>query len=744
MSEEQRMEEGRRMFQIFAARMFEQRVLNAYRQKVAEERQKKLIEELAEDEQLDAQREAKKAKEAQKKKDKRQKQKQAKEEERAKKEAERAAEEALLKASEEKKAEEQRQKREEQRKRKDAEKRALEDERRRREEEKQRQLRERREQQAEVERKQRELKEKEKKKREEVKKKEREDREAKEKAKRDQEVAAQKPHPPKAPSEDNAKERTQKHEPTVIEAAAATKLVFPANSTIPAQTTTSLQPSYSTSTHVSPRLPIATPVLPKPPTPGRIRQRSLQDSRVASPRPSQPVSSTTASPAASSDRSSAIASANTKKDGHGAPGQPLSQTSHLSPVHAPPGIPLLPPAFSAQNHPPNQEYARHPDPSTSTMPATAATSMPPYAVPHAVGSHTYRSPNPPFPPGIKVPRHIPPGQLNNVGSTINYGFEVAQANPIPSSHARVAPSHEPSYPQSHSRNQSNSSNISPHDSSHRPAPIQRPSSAAPPQNIENFRASGGDIDDLSSHLGSSALLDDTDDAPGSGIEDLRRGSIPVGSPAAIRQGTFAAGPGFGSVGPNPRRENDHQPNSKMWSNVPAAFGSSARAAQPFPAAPGFGRASNGTTPGSIPTAPWPGASRAVRVRILVCTICHSLSQYSPQGQGWQRAEQVLGEVQALMPRNEGTVSMMDMLHICDTEGSAQNGGGHFEFQSHEKVGFLLRYHPDGDGNMYVRPGPPPGDIGSPVGGQGGASNFSHLGGQEAFQQSVGFPSTAGL
>jgi hypothetical protein len=34
MTEEQRMEEGRRMFQIFAAKMFEQRVLTAYREKV--------------------------------------------------------------------------------------------------------------------------------------------------------------------------------------------------------------------------------------------------------------------------------------------------------------------------------------------------------------------------------------------------------------------------------------------------------------------------------------------------------------------------------------------------------------------------------------------------------------------------------------------------------------------------------------------------------------------------------------
>ena len=33
MTEEQRMEEGRRMFQIFAARMFEQRVLTAYKEK---------------------------------------------------------------------------------------------------------------------------------------------------------------------------------------------------------------------------------------------------------------------------------------------------------------------------------------------------------------------------------------------------------------------------------------------------------------------------------------------------------------------------------------------------------------------------------------------------------------------------------------------------------------------------------------------------------------------------------------
>ncbi len=40
------MEEGKRMFSIFAARMFEQRVLQAYREKVAQERQLQLLREL--------------------------------------------------------------------------------------------------------------------------------------------------------------------------------------------------------------------------------------------------------------------------------------------------------------------------------------------------------------------------------------------------------------------------------------------------------------------------------------------------------------------------------------------------------------------------------------------------------------------------------------------------------------------------------------------------------------------------
>lgn len=59
------------MFQIFAARMFEQRVLQSYREKVAQERQLQLLRELEDEEGAAKAREEKKAQENLKKKEKR-------------------------------------------------------------------------------------------------------------------------------------------------------------------------------------------------------------------------------------------------------------------------------------------------------------------------------------------------------------------------------------------------------------------------------------------------------------------------------------------------------------------------------------------------------------------------------------------------------------------------------------------------------------------------------------------------
>ncbi|KAG8929910.1 hypothetical protein FRC02_004887 [Tulasnella sp. 418] len=179
LTEEQKTEEGRRMFSIFAARMFEQRVLQAYREKVAQERQLQLLRELEDEDRAEKDREAKKAKENQKKKDKKRLQKQMKDEEKARREAEKAAEEAAQKAKQEAHEEEMRKKREEERQKREAERKAREEEKMKKEEERRKRIAEEREKEAE----RKAAKEKERKKQKDREEKEAKEREKVEKAK---------------------------------------------------------------------------------------------------------------------------------------------------------------------------------------------------------------------------------------------------------------------------------------------------------------------------------------------------------------------------------------------------------------------------------------------------------------------------------------------------------------------------------------------------------------------------------
>ncbi|KAI9231549.1 MAG: hypothetical protein BYD32DRAFT_201924 [Podila humilis] len=120
LTKELRMEEGRKMFQAFAARMFEQRVLSAYREQIAEERRLKLLQELEEETRQEQLREERKEREKEKKREKKRIQKQQKEEEKAAKEAQRLAEEQRI-------AEERRRKSEAAQKRKEEERRVKEE-----------------------------------------------------------------------------------------------------------------------------------------------------------------------------------------------------------------------------------------------------------------------------------------------------------------------------------------------------------------------------------------------------------------------------------------------------------------------------------------------------------------------------------------------------------------------------------------------------------------------------------------
>ena len=116
LSPDEQREQGWRMFQIFAARTLEQRVLKAYRECVAHERQLELLRELEEEESNEKAREAKRAKENQRKKDRKKQMRQQKEEERLRKEQEKAAEEAAAREADRKRQEELQRKREAERK----------------------------------------------------------------------------------------------------------------------------------------------------------------------------------------------------------------------------------------------------------------------------------------------------------------------------------------------------------------------------------------------------------------------------------------------------------------------------------------------------------------------------------------------------------------------------------------------------------------------------------------------------
>ena len=553
------MEEGRRMFQIFAARMFEQRVLTAYREKVARERQQKLIEELEEESRLDTQREAKKAKEAQKKKDKKRQQKQVKEEEKAKREAERAAEEAAAKAIEDKKLEEQRQKKEEQRKKKEAEKKAHDEERQRKEAEKQRRLQEAREQQVELERKQREQKEREKKKRDDAKKQEREEREAKEKElrdKKDHEAIERKSRNARSKVEKEVKDQVRKEEQ--IAKQAAPSRTSPSKRNVP-MSAIPMQPirlvPQTSSSHASPHLQIATPVVPKAPTSVRPRQASHQGSHGSSPKTSQaPSGSSTTSPRLSSIQHSGAAPIPAKAAGQPPPLHHPQPTSTIPPIQAPPGMVSQPPSgfpgmgFSSSYGPTMPAMMqRTPISHESTM----YSHQPPYNGPQY---RNFMVPNGlQFQPGLNGMRTLPHGR----SGAMEPPMAQSSTAPVSMGNASIVnqygisrdtmPSH------SHSRHASASFDRSSFDTPNisaqtqpiaRPAPIKRPSSVAPQQQVDETRAhSTADVDDLSNHLGSSALLDDTDVALSSTVGGGRRGSLAPGAPRSGRHG-FGASPLF--------------------------------------------------------------------------------------------------------------------------------------------------------------------------------------------------------
>ncbi len=717
MTEEQRMEEGRRMFQIFAARMFEQRVLQAYREKVAAERQQRLLEELAEEDVRKDQKEAKKAKEAQKRKEKKDKQKQLKAEEKARKDAELAAKEAEAKAAEEMRLEEQRKKREEQRKKKEAERKAQEEEKQRKEAERSKRQQDERERQLEAERKVREAKAQEKKTKEEVKRKEREEREAREKEVREKKAREEKDRKEREAKVKAEKEKIRKEEQAAVAAAqnAARKASQPIAVALPPQLLKQTSSTGIPSPHV-------TPALPKAPTPNRPRQTSQQGSHGSSPKTPQvaPRSSKSTSPASQAQNPTFPKSILTKPpisqmtmpSHHGQP------TSPMLPLGPPPGM-QGPPGLGMGNMPPGLNGF----PGQGSMMPGMMNPRPgmPFFPPQP-GSQNFR----PFPPpGMHVPNSLPMGR----------GFPMDGPPGFPTPPGFPGPGPMPNFSMgmpSHSRQ--GSANIDrvpaadgpiaapPAQPIQRPAPIKRPSSVK--AGDENTRPQGSDIDELASHLGSKALLDDEEDIP----EPLERR-------ASLHQhGSLRGAPlgfGFGDASGSLRSDTYGSfggPNTgNIWGTPPLQFPSSGA---PWGNAPPSASFNSNPFPISNPRAHerGPNEQRIVWLRRMVCSACKITAARTPIQDGYVDATEVHHQIDISRNPMEPSVSMEEVKEACDIiDGTHTNGGGTLEYK---EVGGRLSHI-----KFIDAAGPPPtlGEIGSPIPGHSvlasGFGRFPGLGPQ---------------
>ena len=242
----------------------------------------------------------------------------------------------------------------------------------------------------------------------------------------------------------------------------------------------------------------------------------------------------------------------------------------------------------------------------------------------------------------------------------------------------------------------------------RPAPIQRPSSVKPGDDPR-----GSDIDDLASHLGSKALLDDEDDMP----------ELPDRRPSLQQHGSVRA-PSFGFA---------DMPGSQ-YGSFGAPGGGSIWGTPPLQ---GF---NSGATWGHSPTSnifnsPFstrghersPNEQRIVWLRRTICAACKTLAPRS-DAEGYVDASEVHRHVDASRNALEPAVSMEEMKEACDILDVTQtNGGGSLEYKEDNGRLSHIKFSDSA-------PAPPPlGEIGSPIPSHsvlaGGFGRFPGLGPQ---------------
>lgn len=726
------------MFQIFAARMFEQRVLSAYKKKLATERTEKLLQELDDEKRLEEERKAQKASKAAKKRDRERQKKLAAQEAKAKKEADKAAEEAARKAEAEKRAEEQRRQVEEKRRAKEAQKKREEEERHRKEAERLKRAQEQERKAREA----RESKEREKRLKDEQRVKEKEAREAKERQAREQKEKETRERKEKQEAERQRKsdvktERQDKEKPkgqpkagsTAASKTPSVQAAVPKGSKRqqgqqpqaaqsekqqPPATVTLPQHPAPSATYASPKVAVATPIIP-PRTlshPIRSRTSSQQQDSASGATASQQGSATShsGSPHATTPAHSspgAIGSQSSSHLAYGVPGvsqQPQSGSPSVSSLRASSLNTASPPPFhlgrGAGMPPPPPGFPQMP------MPPGLQSRMPQDQIfPPGQGAFRYGPDMMHLPPGLAPPLGRsgyggpppPPGFSQPAGDPLmglNHGFGLpSDIGPPPQQPRQMSGSMDPLSASSLSSQPIN-----------RPTPIGRPSSIVHGQRSAD---TSHDSAEESEHLGSRALLDDEPDAPVLGQPPLRQRSIP--------------GPNLRTQFPPPSGFMDAafgSPFHTQWGSPGSAF-------TPQSALGGGSLWSAGATTSHFAAAPGAPVAplrarppvNAVALRHMLCQACQSLRDAGQAtGEGYVDFSAVKASIHAALGHD---VPDSELLAISETEGNPQNGGGSFDGAAEGDRRLLRWVAGAGSGaDRAPRPLGAPGDIGSPVIGAG--------------------------
>lgn len=651
MTESQRMEEGRRMFQIFAARMFEQRVLDAYRKKRSEDRANLLIQELEAEAQLQSQSGEKSAKKNEKKRLKEKAKKQALKEEKQRKDDERAA---AVAEEERQKQEEQRRRQEENRKKQEAK---AEEKRRKAETARKAAEEERAKKRAEeLDRKAKDTKLKEEKRlREEAERQEKEIQEKKLQEEREAKSKAEKLE--KAKAEQEAAAKRQPESTRVVEVAR--------RAPVPA---VALPPTLKTRSSTgldSPQVASATPVVPKTVPPARPRDvptPQTPETVLQKKRPTPPSTLSTQptpqQPTVSRSRT---------------PLQHASFTPQMSPMHHIPP----PPGMSSPMGP--HMGMSHMSPGFPGMPNPMLHRSGIGQVPGYPSHGAHIGPQ----PRSFIPQNVngSPGVVNNNRHFIN------DTMPLPANGVKQQAGQSWTPPHIRQPSIGSSTPLGPALESpasitasqtsqpiSRPAPIGRPSAIMNDVSFGRSRNTGADVDELGARLGSSALLADDDEPLPTPAADNRRVSAPFGMPSLnthIPQGTTydqLQSP-FGQSLPNDGWRSSASafgppglPNAPGWGQPPSAgWGNPA----PFPASAALHRH------GSVP--------RPVSVRLIAVQAYRNLSAQSPgiEGGYFEFNDFVRQAGDTARMNHELIPNQNELRNILDTEGDMQNGGGFF-------------------------------------------------------------------